>query len=50
MAYLTLDGQEGRSLKREDTIIVRKSRHYCLMYPNPKWSFFGILREKLKWG
>jgi len=50
MAYLTLDGQEGRSLKREDTIIVRKSRHYCLMYPNPKRSFFGILREKLKWG
>lgn len=50
MAYLTLDGQEGRSLNKEDIIIVRRSKHYCLMYPNPKRSFFGILREKLRWG
>lgn len=50
MAYLTLDGQEGMSLKKGDTILVRKSDHYCLMYPNPKRSFFGILKEKLRWG
>ncbi|MEN3028163.1 MAG: NAD(+)/NADH kinase [Aquificaceae bacterium] len=50
MAYLTLDGQEGMSLKRGDRVLVKKSEHYCLMYPNPKRSFFNILREKLKWG
>ncbi|MCS6957937.1 MAG: NAD(+)/NADH kinase [Aquificaceae bacterium] len=50
MAYLTLDGQEGMSLKKGDTVIVRKSENYCLMYANPKRSFFSILREKLRWG
>lgn len=50
MAYLTLDGQEGLSLRKEDRVIIRKSEHYCLMYPNPGRSFFNILREKLKWG
>ncbi|MCS7170694.1 MAG: NAD(+)/NADH kinase [Aquificaceae bacterium] len=50
MAYLTLDGQEGMSLRRGDEVVVKRSDHYCLMYPNPKRSFFGILREKLRWG
>ncbi|MFN7065740.1 MAG: NAD(+)/NADH kinase [Aquificaceae bacterium] len=50
MAYLTLDGQEGMSLKRGDRVVVKRSEHYCLMYPNPRRSFFGILREKLRWG
>ncbi|SNZ11520.1 NAD(+)/NADH kinase [Hydrogenobacter hydrogenophilus] len=50
MAYLTMDGQEGMALKKYDQIIVKKSKHYCLMYPNPKRSFFEILKEKLKWG
>ncbi|MDW8032277.1 MAG: NAD(+)/NADH kinase [Aquificaceae bacterium] len=50
MAYLTLDGQEGMSLKKGDGVRVKRSEHYCLMYPNPKRSFFNILREKLRWG
>ncbi len=50
MAYLTLDGQEGLTLKKEDEIVVRKSSSYCLMYPNPKRTFFNILKEKLRWG
>ncbi len=50
MAYLTLDGQEGMSLKKDDLVLVKKSQNYCLMYPNPKRSFFGILKEKLRWG
>lgn len=50
MAYLTLDGQEGMSLKRNDVVLVKKAQHYCLMYPNPRRSFFNILKEKLKWG
>lgn len=50
MAYLTLDGQEGMELKKGDTVLVKKSERFCLMYPNPKRSFFNILKEKLKWG
>lgn len=50
MAFLTLDGQKGMSLKRGDQVIIKKSKYYCLMYPNPKRSFFEILKEKLKWG
>lgn len=50
MAYLTLDGQEGMSLKKDDLVIVRKAQRYCLMYPNPNRSFFSILKEKLRWG
>ncbi len=49
-AYLTLDGQEGLSLKKGDSVVVKKSDFYCFMYPNPKRSFFEILREKLRWG
>lgn len=50
MAYLTLDGQEGTSLLREDIVLVKRSERYCLMYASPYKSFFEILREKLKWG
>ncbi len=50
MAYLTLDGQEGMELRRGDVVMVKRSSHYCLMYPNPKRSFFNILKEKLRWG
>ena len=50
MAYLTLDGQEVFELDIDDRILVKKSEHYCYMYPNPKRSFFSILKEKLKWG
>ncbi|MFN3599288.1 MAG: NAD(+)/NADH kinase, partial [Aquificaceae bacterium] len=49
-AYLTLDGQEGLSLKKGDSVVVKKSDFYCFMYPNPERSFFEILREKLRWG
>lgn len=49
-AYLTLDGQEGLSLEKGDEVVIKRSSFYCLMYPNPKRSFFEILREKLKWG
>ncbi|WP_340690412.1 NAD(+)/NADH kinase [Hydrogenobacter thermophilus] len=50
MAFLTLDGQKGMALKRGEEIIIKKSKHYCLMYPNPKRGFFEILKEKLRWG
>ncbi len=50
MAYLTLDGQEVFDLKEGDRILVKKSQHYCYMYPDPNKTFFSILKEKLRWG
>ncbi|AAC07026.1 NAD(+)/NADH kinase [Aquifex aeolicus] len=49
-AFLTLDGQEGFHLKKGDEVIVKRSRYVCRMYSHPRKSFFGILKEKLRWG
>ncbi len=49
-AYLTMDGQEGMYLKRGDVIEVRRAWVYCKVYPNPRLTFFDILRGKLRWG
>ncbi len=49
-AYLTIDGQIGGPLRYADQIICRSSSNsLCLIRP-PKMRFFGVLREKLKWG
>lgn len=48
--YLTIDGQVGKPLLRNDRIVCRASSHtLCLIRP-PKMRFFDVLREKLKWG
>ena len=49
-AFLTLDGQEGFPLKKGDEIIIRRSKYVCKMFSHPFRSFFGVLKEKLKWG
>jgi len=49
-AFLTLDGQEGFSLKKDDEVIIKRSQYSCKMYAHPYKSFFGVLKEKLKWG
>jgi len=48
--YLTLDGQEGTHLKKEDEVIVKTSKYVCKTFAHPYKTFFGILREKLRWG
>lgn len=46
---LTLDGQVGVELERDDRIVVRKSAsRLCLVRPARK-TYFEILRNKLKW-
>jgi len=49
-ALLTLDGQRGVDLRKGDVVVVKRSPYECLMYKHPNISFFGVLREKLKWG
>jgi len=45
-----MDGQRGLFLKRGDEVEIRKSRRCCEIYLHPRKGFFGILREKLRWG
>jgi NAD+ kinase len=48
--YITLDGQVGFILEREDIVIVEKSPHTAnLIMPKGK-DYFSILRKKLGWG
>jgi NAD+ kinase len=49
-AYLTIDGQVGGPLKRDDRIVCRSSPHSLLLVRPPRMMFFDVLRQKLKWG
>ena len=48
--YMTLDGQVGLPLKGGDIIEIKKSHLYTYLIKSPTKNYFGILREKLKWG
>ncbi|MEW5746117.1 MAG: NAD(+)/NADH kinase [Nitrospirota bacterium] len=48
--FLTLDGQTGFSLQRDDTVAVRKSRFTTKLLIPLQRDYFQVLREKLKWG
>ncbi len=48
--FLTIDGQIGEPLKKDDCVICRSSRHSLHLIRPPRMMFFDVLREKLKWG
>lgn len=48
-AYLTVDGQVGQHLLKNDTVLCQSSGSIALVRP-PKMLFFDVLRQKLKWG
>ncbi|HUL32013.1 MAG TPA: NAD(+) kinase, partial [Thermodesulfobacteriota bacterium] len=47
---LTLDGQQGFTLKYEDVVEVGKAAGRILLINSPYRHYFELLREKLKWG
>jgi NAD+ kinase len=47
---LTVDGQEGASLREGDAVVVRRSAHPLRVIVSPFRTRFEILREKLSWG
>ena len=47
---LTLDGQQGFTLKFEDVVEVGKAEGRILLIKSPYRRYFELLREKLKWG
>ncbi len=49
-AYLTIDGQVGEPLLRDDSIVCRASPHALSLVRPPRMLFFDVLRQKLKWG
>jgi NAD+ kinase len=48
--YLTLDGQQGWPLEYEDVVEVKKVPAQIAFIRSPYRHYFGVLREKLKWG
>jgi len=47
---LTLDGQQGFPLEYEDVVEVRKAQARIALIKSPHRHYFGLLRQKLKWG
>ncbi|MFO0752584.1 MAG: NAD(+)/NADH kinase [Thermodesulfovibrionales bacterium] len=48
--FLTLDGQKGFPLRKEDVIEVRKAAFTTKLLVAPDRDYFKTLRTKLKWG
>jgi NAD+ kinase len=49
-AYLTVDGQVGEPLMRDDVVLCKRSDRSIYLVRPPKMMFFDVLREKLSWG
>jgi NAD+ kinase len=47
---LTLDGQLGFPLEFGDVVEVKKAQYRIFLIQSPYRHYFGLLREKLKWG
>jgi len=48
--FLTIDGQIGEPLKRDDYVVCRTSQYALHLVRPPRMMFFDVLRQKLKWG
>jgi NAD+ kinase len=48
--HVTLDGQVGIELERDDRIVITKSPNSVLLVQAPRKSYFEVLRSKLRWG
>ncbi|MCE5194269.1 MAG: NAD(+)/NADH kinase [Nitrospiraceae bacterium] len=48
--FLTLDGQVGMPLKKDDIVKIKKSLYTTKLLIPPDRDYFQVLRTKLKWG
>jgi NAD+ kinase len=48
--FLTIDGQIGEPLKKDDCVVCRSSQYALHLIRPPRMMFFDVLRQKLKWG
>ena len=49
-AYLTLDGQRGYLMDKDEVVEVKNSDFELLLISSPKRNYFDLLQEKLGWG
>jgi len=49
-AMVTFDGQVGFTLRPDDVIEIKAADHKITLVRAPEKNYYGILREKLKWG
>jgi NAD+ kinase len=49
-AMATLDGQVGVALTQGDTVVIKASGFRTKLIRFPETNYYGVLREKLKWG
>ncbi len=48
--FLTIDGQIGEPLQKDDYVVCRSSEYALHLVRPPRMMFFDVLRQKLKWG
>ncbi len=48
--YLTLDGQRGNLMQKDETVEVRTSDLKLILISSPQRNYFDLLQEKLGWG
>ncbi|MGD0498620.1 MAG: NAD(+)/NADH kinase [Bryobacteraceae bacterium] len=48
--YLTIDGQVGVPIRKDDEVVCRSSNYSLRLVRPPRMKFFDVLRAKLKWG
>jgi len=48
--FLTIDGQVGEPLQKDDAVVCRTSEYALHLIRPPRMMFFDVLRQKLKWG
>jgi NAD+ kinase len=48
--YLTLDGQRGEPMVKNDEVEVKRSKFVLGLISSPKRNYFDLLHEKLGWG
>lgn len=49
-AMATLDGQVGVALTQGDSVVIKASDFLTKLIRFPETNYYGVLREKLKWG
>jgi NAD+ kinase len=47
--YLTLDGQRGGILVKNDEVVIRRASNDLLLVVSPRRNFFNLVKEKLGW-
>lgn len=48
--FLTLDGQRGNQMRKNDEVIIRISDYALPLISSPKRNYFDLVHEKLGWG